>query len=142
MPGDPLSRGGFCACRQLVAARTFTMASYRHIEIHQVDEVTVVHFREPRVTDLALIEKLGQELYELVEKDNRIRLVLNFSAVEFLSSVALGKLISLNGKVKRHDGMLKLCSIRPEIYEAFAICKLDRVFDIRKDEADALAACS
>jgi anti-sigma B factor antagonist len=116
------------------------MTVYRRIEIHLVDDVTVVHFRDPRITDSAQIEKLGQELYQLVEKDNRAKLVLNFAVVEFLSSVALGKLISLNGKVKRREGALKLCSIRPEIYEAFAICKLDRVFDIRKDEADALAA--
>jgi anti-sigma B factor antagonist len=116
------------------------MGPYRRIEVHLVDDVTVVRFRDTRITDLALIEKLGQELYELVEKDLRTKLVLNFSGVEFLSSVALGKFISLNGKVKRHEGVLKLCSIRPEIYEAFAICKLDRVFDIKKDESEALAA--
>jgi anti-sigma B factor antagonist len=35
---------------------------------------------------------------------------------------------------------LKLSNIRPEIYEVFAITKLNRLFDIKDDEADALAA--
>jgi len=39
-----------------------------------------------------------------------------------------------------HGGVLKLSNIRAEIYEVFAITKLNRLFDIRKDEADALAA--
>ncbi|KKL19230.1 hypothetical protein LCGC14_2467550, partial [marine sediment metagenome] len=29
--------------------------------------------------------------------------------------------------------------IRPEIFEVFTITKLDRLFDIKDDEADALA---
>ena len=35
---------------------------------------------------------------------------------------------------------LKLSNIRPEIYEVFAITKLNKLFDIEEDEADALAA--
>ncbi len=34
--------------------------------------------------------------------------------------------------------MMKLCSLRPEVLEVFRICKLDQVFDIREDEADAM----
>ena len=62
------------------------------------------------------------------------------SSVDFLSSAALGKLITLDKKMKAHGGALKLSNIRAEIYEVFAITKLNRLFDIRKDEADALAA--
>jgi anti-sigma B factor antagonist len=38
------------------------------------------------------------------------------------------------------SGQLKLSNIRPEIYEVFAITKLNKLFDIKDDEADALAA--
>ena len=67
-------------------------------------------------------------------------MLLNFSNVEFLSSAALGKLITLDKKVKANAGRLKLSNIRPEIYEVFAITKLNKLFDIKDDEADALAA--
>ena len=43
-------------------------------------------------------------------------------------------------KTKNIQGEMKLSNIRPEIYEVFTITKLDRLFDIRDDEADALAA--
>ena len=81
---------------------------------------------------------MGQELYRLVEEGKHRRLVLDFTDVDYLSSALIGKLISLNGKVRAHDGSVKLCSIRPEIFEIFRTCKLDRIFSINKDLADAL----
>jgi len=83
---------------------------------------------------------LGSEMFQLIEVENRDKLLLNFSTVDFLSSAALGKLITLDKKMKAHGGTLKLSNIRPEIYEVFAITKLNRLFDIKDDEADALAA--
>lgn len=116
------------------------MAGQRRLEVNEVGEVTVVHFRDQKIIEDLGIQELGQELFHLVEADNRKKLVLNFSSVDFLSSAALGKLITLDKKVKARDGVLKLCNIRPEIYEVFAITRLNRLFDIKDDEADALAA--
>jgi anti-sigma B factor antagonist len=116
------------------------MTAYRHQVINDVGDVTVVHFRDNRITDDLNIQELGQELFHLVEAEKRKKLVLNFAAVDFLSSAALGKLITLERKIKSHNGQLKLCGIRPQILEVFVITKLNRLFDIRRDEADALAA--
>lgn len=116
------------------------MAANRRVEVSEVDEVTVVRFVDRKILDEASIQELGQELFRLVEEDGRKKLLLNFSSVEFLSSAALGKLITLDKKVKAHQGKLKLSNIRPEIYEVFAITKLNKLFDIKDDEADALAS--
>ena len=116
------------------------MTVYRHQVINEVGNVTVVHFRDSRITDDLNIQELGEELFHLVEAEKRKKLVLNFAGVDFLSSAALGKLITLERKVKAHNGLMKLCSIRPQIHEVFLITKLNRLFDIRSDEADALAA--
>jgi anti-sigma B factor antagonist len=116
------------------------MPGYRRLEIHEVGDVTVVHFREHKIIEDIGIQELGQELFQLVEVENRKKLVLNFASVDFLSSAALGKLITLDKKVKAHAGKLKLCNIRREIYEVFAITKLNRLFDIKSDEAEALGA--
>jgi anti-sigma B factor antagonist len=67
-------------------------------------------------------------------------ILLNFTNVEFLSSAALGKLITLDRKVKASKGRMKMCNIRPEIFEVFQITKLNKVFDIRKDETEAMTA--
>ena len=116
------------------------MATNRHLEVSDVGDVTVVRLTDRKVVDEANIQELGKELFNLVEEDNRKNLLLNFSAVGFLSSSALGKLITLDKKVKAHGGKLKLSNIRPEIYEVFAITKLNKLFEIKDDEAEALAA--
>jgi anti-sigma B factor antagonist len=115
------------------------MTAYRHLDVNDVGDVTVVRFRDRKIVEDINIQQLGQEMFNLVEVDNHDRLLLNFSAVDFLSSAALGKLITLDKKMKAHGGALKLSNIRPEIYEVFAITKLNRLFDIKDDEADALA---
>ena len=116
------------------------MAAHRRLEVSEVGDVTVVRFVDRKILDEASIQELGTELFQLVEQENRGKLVLNFSKVDFLSSAALGKLITLDKKVKARSGKLKLSNIRPEIYEVFAITKLNKLFDIKNDEADALAA--
>ena len=116
------------------------MTAFRHLDVSEVGDVTVVRFRDHKIIEDVNIQELGQEMFRLVEADGRDRLLLDFAFVEFLSSAALGKLITLDKKMKAHGGTLKLSNIRPEIYEVFAITKLNRLFDIRKDEADALAA--
>jgi anti-sigma B factor antagonist len=116
------------------------MAQYRRLTMSDVGDVTVVRFVDRKILDELNIQELGQELFQLVEEDHKTRLLLNFQQVEFLSSAALGKLITLDKKVKAHGGKMKFSNIRPEIYEVFAITKLNKLFDIKDDEADALAA--
>ena len=116
------------------------MTAYRRLDVSEVGNVTVVRFRDHKIVEDVNIHELGQELFRLVEVDGRERVLLDFSAVDFLSSAALGKLITLDKKMKSHGGTLKLSNIRPEIYEVFAITKLTRLFDIKADEKEALAA--
>jgi anti-sigma B factor antagonist len=116
------------------------MATQQRIVVSKVGDVTVVKFVDKKILDEANIQALGQELFALVEIDNRRSIVLNFTDVEFLSSAALGKLITLDRKVKAAKGRLKMSNIRPEILEVFQITKLNKVFDIRKDEAEAISA--
>ncbi len=116
------------------------MPAYRRFDVHEVGEVTVVRFRDQKIIEDLGIQELGQELFQLVDSLEKKKLLLNFASVDFLSSAALGKLITLDKKVKARAGTLKLCAIRPEIYEVFAITRLNRLFDIRPTEADALAA--
>ncbi len=116
------------------------MATHRRIDASKVGDVTVVKFLDKKILDEAGIQELGSELFGLVEQDNRKSILLNFTDVEFLSSAALGKLITLDRKVKAHKGRLKMSNIRPEILEVFQVTKLNKVFDIRTEEAEAISA--
>jgi len=116
------------------------MAKYRRIDVNEVGDVTIVRFNDRILLEDVYVQELGHELFRLVEVENRGKILLNFSSVDFVGANALAKLISLYKKVRSHGGVLKLSNIRPEIYEVFAITKLDRLFDIKDDEAGALAA--
>lgn len=116
------------------------MTTHQRLSVQLVADVSIVNFVDRKILDEANIQELGRELFHLVDEEQRKKLLLNFSNVEFLSSAALGKLITLDKKVKKVGGQLKLSNIRPEIYEVFAITRLNRLFDIKDDEADALAA--
>lgn len=116
------------------------MPTHRRIDVSKVGDVTVVRFLDRKILEESGIQELGAELFSLVEQDNRRSLLLDFADVDFLSSAALGKLITLDRKVKSAKGRLKMCNIKPEILEVFQITKLNRVFDIRAGEAEAIAA--
>jgi anti-sigma B factor antagonist len=116
------------------------MATHRRIDVSKLGDVTIVRFLDKKILDEAGILELGAELFGLVELENRKSLLLNFAGVEFLSSAALGKLITLDRKVKSNKGRMKMSNIRPEILEVFQITKLNKIFDIRKDEAEAISA--
>ncbi len=116
------------------------MATYRRINVTDEGGVSIVRFVDKKIVDSGSIEMLGEELNALVTVEKKNILLLNFDGVEFMSSAALNKLISLNNKVKAAAGRLKLSNLRSEIKEVFTITKLDRLFDIRKTQEDAVAA--
>jgi anti-sigma B factor antagonist len=116
------------------------MSTYSRIDVSKAGDVTIVKFRDKKILDEASIQELGAELFALVEQHNRKAVLLNFDGVEFLSSAALGKLITFDRKVKAAKGRMKMSNIRPEILEVFQVTKLNRVFDIRGEEAEAISA--
>ncbi|MEZ6065889.1 MAG: STAS domain-containing protein [Planctomycetaceae bacterium] len=113
-------------------------AGQRRIDVEQIGDVTVARFTDKKILDENNIQVIGNQLFGLVEEEGRKKIVLDFSNVEYLSSAALGKLITMDKKVKGAGGKLRLCSIRPDIYEVFAITKLNKLFDIRDDQDQAL----
>ena len=110
----------------------------RRLDIEEVGGVTVAQFVDKKILDETNIQNIGNQLFALVDEDGRKKIVLDFSTVEYLSSAALGKLITMDKKVKAAKAKLRLCCIRPEIYEVFEITRLNKIFDIKPTRDDAL----
>src|SRR5919204_4693908 len=102
----------------------------RRLEVEDIGDVTVVHFTDRKILDEENIQVIGEQLFSLVDELGRTKLLLNFHNVEYMSSAALGKLITLNKKVQSAGGRLVLCNIDPQIREVFEITKLDKLFVI------------
>jgi anti-sigma B factor antagonist len=110
-----------------------------HLKIKRADNVSVVEFADRKILEELSIQEIGDELDQLVEGQPGIRLLLNFRNVDHLSSAALGMLITLNKKIKEHNGALKLSDINKQIFEVFKITRLNRVFEIHDTADQAIA---
>lgn len=113
-------------------------AGQRRLDIEELGEVTVAKFTDKKILDEGNIQVIGNQLFGLVDQDHRKKIVLDFVNVEYLSSAALGKLITMDKKVKAAKGKLRLCNIRPDIYEVFVITRLNKLFDIKNTQEEAL----
>lgn len=113
------------------------MASPR-FEVEEFDGVAVMTITDKKVLDEIDVQIVSNQLFKLVEEDGKDRLVIDFRNVEIISQALLGKLITLDKKVKKAKGKLRFCTIRPDIYEVFVITKLNKLFAIDNDLEEAL----
>jgi anti-sigma B factor antagonist len=116
------------------------MLKLDRLDVSEVGDVTIVRFRDRRITEGRGIEEIARELFHLVERENRKKLIVSLASVDSLSSAALGKLIALNKRVAVRGGAIKLSSMNADISRVFSVSRLDRLFDIEKDEHHALEA--
>jgi anti-anti-sigma factor len=101
--------------------------------------VIVVELLDPKLSGPTLTQELAEDLLSLLEKGKPTNVLLNLVQVEFISSAALNRLINFQKRVQDSGGKLKLCGLRPSIESVFAATRLNQVFDLCKNEDDALA---
>ncbi len=116
------------------------MPELERLDVSDVGDVTIVRFRDRRITDGRGIEEIGQELSRVMETGDRKKLIVSLASVDIMSSAALGKLITLNKKAAACGGALKLSDVNAHISLVLSVTRLDRLFDIKKDEHHALEA--
>ncbi|PQO36521.1 STAS domain-containing protein [Blastopirellula marina] len=114
---------------------------YSFLRVRDNSEVVVADFQQSSILDEAAIDRIGVEFDRLVlEAVTAKKLLVNFRGVEYMSSAMIGKLIHLSKKSKEAKIKLKLCGVGPKINEIFQLMKLNKVFDIQKDEKSAIEA--
>jgi anti-sigma B factor antagonist len=106
-----------------------------HFRLESINRITVVHFLDQKI-----VTEANDQLSALVEKDEHRRLLLNFSHLKVLSSVAIAKLVSLQQKVSGYQGMLKVCCVNPNLLELLQYVGLDRYIEIYGSQDEALRA--
>lgn len=116
------------------------MFKHERLDVSEFGDVTLVRFRDQRITDDRKVDQIARELYHLVEEGKRTKLIVSLKSVACLSSSALGKLITLDKKATARGGELKLANMCPDVSLIFSVTRLDRLFDIENDEKSALAA--
>lgn len=110
------------------------------VTVSSEKDVRVVEFTNNKILDEANIAEIGQTLSSLIDERPGPKLLLDFSNVDHLSSAALGMLINANNKIKQKNGQLRLASIKPQILEVFVITKLNKLFKICTNRAEAASS--
>ena len=106
--------------------------------IQSFRDVTVVNFTDASILDTVQVQQIGEELYELIDDKAIRKLILDFSNVKFLSSSALGVLITLRKKSDEIKGKVLLCGMKPDLRKIFKITNLEKLFDFYENEERAL----
>jgi anti-sigma B factor antagonist len=110
------------------------------VSVTRQKDIKIVEFTNSRILDEANIADIGTTLTSLIDEVEHPKLLLDFTTVDHLSSAALGMLINANNKVKERNGQLRLTNIKPQIMEVFVITKLNKLFKILPNRAEALTS--
>ena len=101
------------------------------------DESVVVTYHRNQLTDEDNIERMGEDLFALVEQEGRRAVILNLSLVRFVTSSVLGKWITLHRKLARQGGTLVLCHLQHDLHEILDESRLLTYFQWTKTIDDA-----
>ena len=111
------------------------------LKTKEIDGVLIVGFSGGKLLDEQVIQQVGKDLLATVSAaEEGKKILLTFHNVSFMSSAMLGRLVMFLKSCKQADVELKVCSISPDILEVFKITKLNKLFDIQKNEQKALEA--
>jgi anti-anti-sigma factor len=77
-----------------------------------------------------------------VAEDGHTRLVLNFREVHTMSSDVLAMLAALHRRLEDSQRRLAISGLDPVLRDMLRLCRLDRVFDLHADEAEASGAAA
>jgi anti-anti-sigma factor len=83
------------------------------------------------------INDLRSNLKELSSQEKNF-VITNLANTNFLSSAALGVLLSANAMFEKHNGKLILANMSDYIRNLFSITKLDMIFEIFPSIYDAV----
>jgi anti-anti-sigma factor len=110
------------------------------IAIKNEGSISVLELLDEEILDESTINDISDSLFSVLEEQHTEHMIVSFVRVKHLSSMALGMLIRLNKKVEEGGGMLKLCDIKPSLYEIFRITKLDKLLSIYDNCEQALTS--
>jgi anti-sigma B factor antagonist len=105
------------------------------VQVSSLGETAIVHCLGRIVyRDEAVV--LSRSVIDVMKQAQAV--VLDLGAVEVIDSAGLGQLVFLHEAARSRGKTLKITGVGPHIYELLELTKLDSVFEIYPNVADAL----
>jgi anti-sigma B factor antagonist len=108
------------------------------VTTRQVDGVTILDL-SGRITLGEGSVQLRDAIRDLLAKGSKL-ILLNLADVNYIDSSGIGELVSAYTTVRNQGGELKLLNLTKKVHDLLQITKLYTVFDVKDDEASAIAS--
>ena len=107
------------------------------IETQMLPEKSVVLVSLSGYLDAHTFERLEETIAELFTQ-NKYRIVVDLSEVEYISSAGAGVFIGALSEAHEHKGNIVLMNPTPNVREVFDLLGLTQIFQVVDDKATAL----
>ena len=88
--------------------------------------------------DIATAPEFEKKCVALMEQGH-LKIVLDFSALEYISSAGLRSILAVAKKLKSRGGTISLCCLTGLVLEVFALSGFDTILPVYVSVAEALA---
>ena len=109
--------------------------TFDHVEIEYIGEVVVVKVLDDLVSEY--VDNFSK-LLDVVIKQRKFNIVIDFSEIDYMCSFALGMVIHVLKKVRKNDGDMCLCGVGDWLSNLFAIARVDELIKIFKSKDEAI----
>ena len=110
------------------------------IRLRTSGKAVVVDFLRGELKDEREILRLLEKLGELLDKRQKVNLVLNLEKLTYVSSAGIGAFVKLLKRVSAQNGTLCLCRVAGDVQEVLQVMHLDKIIGLHATEEEALAA--
>jgi anti-sigma B factor antagonist len=100
-------------------------------KVQRCGNITILTFIPDAIRDVENV--IARELFGLTDGTGDRHLLLDFTNVEYLNSMELGTLVTLHKQVEATGGRLTLFNLSAQVFELFAVTRLDTVLGICRE---------
>lgn len=109
---------------------TAISSSFFDVRPLDTDGGAVLVVSRPRLTEEENLEQLDRDFGILLDTFGLRKIVLDLQCVTYMTSAAIGKLISLHRQLARTGGKLVLCRLQPAVRETLTTTHLLTYFHV------------
>jgi len=109
-------------------------------DVRTVGDVSIIDMKGKVTLGSGDIE-MRETVHHLLD-DGKKHFLINLDRVTFMDSAGVGELVACHKRVVEHGGVIKILRPNEKLLDLFTITKLIEIFDIFKDEKEALRAFS
>ena len=116
--------------------------SQQGLDVSRTDGVDVVAFGGIAVLDITTSQSMAKQILRLADSPPPPKVLIDFSAVQFIASRMLGILVELTKRAEVGRGQVVVCGLRPGVHRILRVMRLDQLLTIVEDRAEGMQVLS